>query len=234
MKESKEIFQRMSELNRNNSRIDMHMHTDWTDGKFSMNEMIGRSMENGLAAVAITDHIREDSEYYDDYLDELRQCQLKFRSKIYSGFEAKISGTNGEIDISDDAAYKAEIVIASVHRIPMEDRLVYPRDIEQSKLARIERDLSIAAIKNNGNSRFNVIGHCGGMSIAAYGQFPIEYFEDVINVCREYDVAFEFNYKYHNKYEYNIKNLLIQYNPYVSVGSDAHEIKYIAHRSFVE
>ncbi len=239
MRETSKIFKRMSELNAITSRMDMHMHTTWTDGKASMREMLDRAESNGLTSVAVTDHIRQVSDYYTDYLEELETCRGAYSFALFSGFEAKINSIEGTIDIPTQASNTADIIIASVHRIPLDGTLGYPKDISSDRLALLEKQLCLTAIDNQGKedattSRINVIGHCGGMSISTYGTFPNEYFEDVIKACKKNDVAFEFNYKYHYRFEDEIKALLLQYDPFVSVGSDAHEIEKISNRSFVD
>lgn len=233
MKKTSEIFKRMSTILVDSSRLDMHIHTTWTDGKASMKEMLDRCSLNHLSMAAITDHIRSSSDYYGDYLKEIESHRDKYHFLLYGGFEAKISGSDGRIDIPKEAYDMADIIIASVHRVPYGGRLVYPRDIQQDELAQVEKDLSIAAVSNREGMYPNVLGHCGGMSIAAYGSFPIEYFDEVIRACNECDTAFEFNYKYHEKYEKELKELLKKYDPYVSVGSDAHEVNRVSNRSFV-
>ncbi len=226
-----ELFYKMRDLSQENSRIDMHMHTNWTDGKNTSLEMILKAKQNALSSVAITDHIREKSDYYDDYLKELSKISDQMHFCVQAGFEAKIKDLSGEVDISDDAADKADFVVASVHRLPTENGYKYPKDFSKDDLALLEKNLALAAI-GNGN-KISVMGHCGGMSIATFGAFPIDYFEEVICACKEKEVAFEFNYKYHHDYEIVLKELLYRYNPYVSVGSDAHEVDKIADRSFV-
>ena len=229
MKKNKYIFQRMQEFNSYNSKIDMHMHTDWTDGNNTLLEMVDQAIRNRLNMVAITDHIREQSEYFSDYINEINIIQNDSNIKIYSGFEAKILDMYGNIDISQKALSMADIIIASVHRIPYGGKYHLPKELSYERLADLELKLALSVIKKR---KINVIGHSGGMSISAYGQFPEEYFEKIISECAVNDVAFEFNYKYHQVYEGILRKMLFKYNPYVSVGSDAHEAGKISSRSF--
>ncbi|MCR5591997.1 MAG: PHP domain-containing protein [Lachnospiraceae bacterium] len=234
MRKASDIFLRMSELTPDNSRMDMHMHTTWTDGARCVSEMISTAEENGLLAIAVTDHIRKESDYYPEYLKEISAWRETAGIAVFSGFEAKIMNMDGEIDIPEDAARSADIVIASVHRIPMNGTFVKPRELDYDLLAATERDLALAAIRRSADDgTVNVLGHCGGMTISAYGKFPEDYFEAVIRQCSACGVAFEYNYKYHGKYERQIKELLEKYDPYVSAGSDAHDTEEICDRSFI-
>lgn len=222
---------RMSELDETNSKIDLHTHTVWTDGKNSVDELIKQAEINRLYKIAITDHIRKISKYYLDYLSEINKTKKKYKIKIYCGFEAKILNLEGEIDIPEEAVQKADFVIGSVHRLPYGNEFRLPRDLSYEKLAELEKELSLAAIYCNEN--MDVLGHCGGMSLAVYGKFPEKYFDEIIEACARNDVAFEYNYKYHKDNEELLKNLLYKHDPYVSVGSDAHEVNEISDRRFV-
>ena len=226
-----DLFHRMRDLNIRNSRIDMHMHTTWTDGKDSLENMVVQAEKNGLTEIAITDHIRKSSEYYPGYICAINGICETSHINISIGFEAKVMNKQGDVDILDEAANAADFVIASVHRLPYGDCYKLPRDIPYEELINIERDLALAVISKRHN--ITVLGHCGGMSIVAYKSFPLEYFEEVIKECAKMDVVFEYNYKYHYGFESEIKDMLYKYNPYVSVGSDAHEIGKIADRSFL-
>ena len=68
MRNNSEIFLRMKDFNIYNSRIDMHMHTVWTDGKDTIIDMVKQADINRLTSIAITDHIRKKSDYYPIYL----------------------------------------------------------------------------------------------------------------------------------------------------------------------
>lgn len=230
MKNNSEIFLRMKNLNISNSRIDMHMHTTWTDGEDTLIDMIRQTEKNRLTSIAITDHIRKESDYYLNYLKKIEDIRNNYKVKIYSGFEAKILNLKGGIDIPEEAVEKADFVIASVHRLPYAQTFKHPSELPFNELALLEKNLALVTIKNN--KGISVIGHCGGMSIATYGEFPLAYFQEVIHACTDNGIAFEYNYKYHSEYEEELKKLLIKYNPYVSVGSDAHMRSKISSRSF--
>lgn len=229
MKDNSEVFIKMRDLNAYNSRMDFHTHTYWTDGENTISEMINRAELNGLTRIAITDHIRRESDYYTDYIESIRRNQQYTKVHVYCGFEAKILNSLGDIDIPAMAYDEADIVVASVHRIPWGKNYISPKEITYKELIDIELELALSVINNK---KVNVIGHSGGMSISVYGAFPEEYFERIVSECEKQGVAFEFNYKYHSKYEKVLKELLYKYNPYVSLGSDAHNVDRLSNRSF--
>ena len=230
MQDNKKIFKRMREFDSYNSKIDMHMHTNWTDGKNSLFQMMDQANINKMNMIAITDHIRKESDYFWDYISEINKVKNKYHMRIYSGFEAKILDVYGNIDISNVAVDMADIIVASVHRISYMGKFQLPKEFSFEELAQQELNFSLSAIRNS--KKINVIGHSGGMSISTYGKFPEEYFENIVYECAKNDIAFEFNYKYHQVFEKILKQMLFEYNPYVSVGSDAHEVNKISDRSF--
>lgn len=203
-------------------RMDMHLHTNWTDGENSIEEMICSAQELNLSAIAFTDHIRKESTYYPNYFQEIGSAGKKISMKVFSGYEAKICDFDGNIDVSKEVSEMADIRIASVHRFPVADSFQCANVFSKDEAQNIEKELSINAIKNNTNLSFNVMGHAGGMSISKFGEFPIEYFDEIIKACSKYDVAFEVNYRYHLKYLGQIEEILCKYNPYVTYGTDAH------------
>lgn len=229
---NKMLFKKMSEMTTDNSYIDMHMHTTWTDGKNTLKEMVTQAEKNSLLEIAITDHIRSKSDYFFDYIVEIKKIREEHHINILAGFEAKIKNLDGEVDVPKEALKMADFVIASVHRLPFDNNMFkYPKELNYNELAVLEKKLSLKAIKRGKD--FDVLGHCGGMTIATYGEYPLEYFEEVIQACKEYNIVFEFNYKYHHLYENEIKKLLYKYDPYISVGSDAHDIFKLSKRSFI-
>lgn len=230
MRDNEEIFERMRVLNQDNSKMDLHMHTSWTDGRNTVAEMIKKADLNGLYKIAVTDHIRQESDYYLSYLSSIRENAQDTKMKVYCGFETKILNLLGKIDIPYKAYEEADVIIASVHRIPWRGNYISPREITYTELSEIELELALSVIRNKSA---NVVGHSGGMSISVYGKFPEEYFEKIVIECERQDIAFEFNYKYHSKYRKLLKELLYKYNPYVSVGSDAHNVDEILNRSFL-
>jgi len=204
-------------------QMDMHIHTNWTDGKNSMEEMIFEAEKLNLEEIAFTDHIRTTSSYYDDYVKSIEAVSKITEIKIRTGYEAKICDFFGNIDVAENVAKRAEVRIASVHRFPVENGLKSADTFSKEEAQNIEKELTVNAITNNSGLLFNIIGHCGGMSISKFGEFPEDYFDEIIKLCVEFDIAFEINYRYHTKYLRELNSKLTKYNPYVTFGTDAHK-----------
>lgn len=99
-----------------NMKEDYHVHTNFNDhspSNLSVRNVIKVADQIGLDTIALTEHVRESSEWIPDYLDEIDKAKAnKPRVKIITGFEAKIL-ENGTIDFPEE--YSKYFVIASFH-----------------------------------------------------------------------------------------------------------------------
>lgn len=213
------MFKRFNAIDPHNINFDFHIHTKYTDGKNSMEEMVQKALKLNFKSIAITDHTRESSDYFNDYFNEINLLKNKYKINILNGAEARISDFSGNISYPKQIKKDLDILIASVHRISINDNLFSLNEFSPNIAMEIEKLLSIEAIKK---AECNVLGHCGGMSIHFFDEFPITFFEDIIKTCKKHDVAFEINSRYHKKYYAILFNLLKKHNPYITFGSDAH------------
>jgi DNA polymerase (family 10) len=103
-------------------RGDLHMHTNQTDGKATLDEMIAAAKERGLQYIAITDHSKRVSMANGMTAERLlRQWEQidKLRDKlqgitVLKGVEVDILEAGG-LDIDDETLSHADWVVASVH-----------------------------------------------------------------------------------------------------------------------
>ena len=116
-------------------------------------------------------------------------------------------------------AEDADIAIVSVHRYPMGRRLYNASEFKIEVAQELELELSLAALNKGG---FNVLGHPGGMSLTYFKVFPNSFYEEIILTCKNNDIAFDFNGRYHRREIQVLYPLLRKYNPHVSIGTDAH------------
>jgi putative hydrolase len=205
--------------------MDLHIHSNWTEGENSIEEIVQHAESIGITAIAFTDHVRATSDYFFNYVDEIKTRKKETNIILYIGFETRIKNFKGELDVSADFKQDADIMIASVHRFPFAKEL-FSADLFKIEIAQaIEYELCMCALEQKD---FNVLGHAGGMCLKQFGLFPKKYFESIINLCSKTDIAFEINYKYHKNIFTELFSLLKKYNPFVTFGSDAHNIDSIA------
>jgi DNA polymerase (family 10) len=96
-------------------RGDLHTHTDWSDGKDTLEAMVARAVEKGYEYYAVCDHshrLREERlEQQHEVIDALN-AQVPLT--ILKGMEVNIR-TNAELDVPDEILAELDWVIASVH-----------------------------------------------------------------------------------------------------------------------
>ncbi|MDY0193553.1 MAG: PHP domain-containing protein [Aliarcobacter butzleri] len=216
-----EFFPKFNALNLDLINVDYHLHSTWTDGKNTISEIIENAKRSNLHSIAITDHIRRESNYFYDYKKEINQLNNQNEINIYVGFEAKIADFFGNIDVKKEVVCEADIAIASVHRYPLGSKLYNASEFKREIAQEIELELSLAALKKGG---FNVLGHPGGMSMTYYQEFPSNMYEEIIMECVKNEIAFDLN----GRYQAGVLNILLpllqKYNPYISIGTDSHNI----------
>ncbi len=101
---------------------DLHVHTDWSDGKMTLLEVVEEAQARGLRYVAITDHLRFAQAIPGLSPDDLRRQIAEIHRineslrdfRLLCGVEANI-GKDGSVDVPRDLLPELDLVIASVH-----------------------------------------------------------------------------------------------------------------------
>ena len=107
---------------------DLHVHTDWSDGREPAEVMIAAAKDRGLEYVAITDHSVGrgianglSEERLDLQLSELRQIESRIGGiKVLAGTEMDIRA-DGSLDYPDRVLKNLDWVIGSVHSAMNQD-----------------------------------------------------------------------------------------------------------------
>lgn len=104
-------------------RADLHMHTDATDGKATLEEMVAAARQRGLEYIAITDHSKRVSMANGlnaerllaqwEAIDRINE-ELAGEFHVLKGIECDILEAGG-MDLPDDILAQADWVLASVH-----------------------------------------------------------------------------------------------------------------------
>jgi DNA polymerase (family 10) len=110
-------------------RGDLHMHTTWSDGKYTAEEMVEAARKRGYKYVAITDHSKSlgvagglSDEDLMKHTEECRALDAKYSDiRVLAGTEADIR-QDGAIDYPDELLAKLDFVVASVHSGFNQDR----------------------------------------------------------------------------------------------------------------
>ncbi len=97
-------------------RGDLHMHTTWSDGRLSVEEMALAAKARGLTYVAICDHSpRLRDGRLEQQAAEIAEVSARIpRLRVLSGVEVDIRG-DGSLDMSDEQLAERDWVVASIH-----------------------------------------------------------------------------------------------------------------------
>ncbi|WP_026925987.1 PHP domain-containing protein [Granulicoccus phenolivorans] len=169
-------------------RGELHMHSTWSDGGSSLEEMAVTAAGLGLEYAAITDHsprlkvarglsaarLREQVAYVDDL-----NAALGDSFRLLRGIEVDILD-DGALDQAADLLAELEVVVASVH----------------SKLRMDSESMTHRMVGAIANPRVNVLGHCTGRLVEGErGTRPQSVFDAsvVFEACRQFEVAVEIN-----------------------------------------
>lgn len=166
-----------------NLRGDLHMHTDVTDGRASLDDMVEGAKKRGYGYIAITDHSKRVTMAKGLDADRLRQHwksieRLASKTKgltILKGVEVDIL-EDGRMDLPDDVLNEADWVVASIH---------YGQKQPKERLT--QRLLS--AIRNR---YVHAIGHPTGRLIGKRKGYPVD-FETVFKAASDHGCFMELN-----------------------------------------
>ena len=204
-------------------RGDLHAHTDWSDGRHSIKEMIEAAKAFGHEYVAITDH-SESSRVANGLTPERLLEQIKHIREanaaiggieVLAGSEVDIR-MNGRLDFSDEILKQLDIVIASVHS-----------GFTMSKSAMTKR--VVRAIEN---PYVTIIGHPTGRLLGQRPGYPID-LDEVISAAAANDVVLEINASPSRlDLEPCIARRARRNGVLLAINTDAHSTKQIEHIRF--
>ena len=163
-------------------RGDLHLHSDWSDGKFPLEEMVAAVAAMGYDYMALTDHSQGlgvanglTPDRLARQIEILRNLQSRYDMTILCGSEVDIRA-DGAMDFPDDVLGMLDWVIASVHNAMSQDRETMTR--------RITRAME--------NPHVTVIGHASTRLLGR--RDPVEFdIEALLQTARETGTAMEIN-----------------------------------------
>lgn len=166
-------------------RGDLHSHTEASDGKTPIQEMVLAAMELGHEYLAITDHSPRLTVANGLSASRLRAQLEQVRAlngavapfRVLTGIEVDILDDGG-LDQDPDLLDQLDVVVASVH----------------SKLRMESGPMTRRMIAAVSNPRTDVLGHCTGRQIKGKSRPQSEFdARAVFDACAEHGVAVEIN-----------------------------------------
>lgn len=164
-------------------RGDLHLHTNWSDGVSSIEDMAQRAREKGYSYIAITDHSVSlkiaKGLSQERLLAQFEKIQVLNEQLddfyILTGVEVDIL-SDGSLDYVDEVLAQADVVVASVHSGFKQDRDKITRRV-------------LAAIENE---HVDIIGHPTGRLLGHREPYAIDVGE-VIEAAARHQKILEIN-----------------------------------------
>ncbi len=166
---------------------DLHMHTSWSDGKYTVEEMVEAARGHGYKYVAITDHSKSlgvagglSDEDLARHTEECRSLNAKYADiRILAGTEVDIR-QDGSLDYRDELLSKLDFVVASVHSGFKQDR----------------RTLTTRVVRAMQNPFVRVIGHPTGRLLGDRDPYELD-FDEIMREAARTGTCLEVNANFH-------------------------------------
>lgn len=162
---------------------DLHMHTTWSDGAYTIREMVDACREKGYSYIAITDHSQYLKVANGLTPERLRAQRTEIHSlneeyddiTILAGVEMDIL-PDGTLDYDDELLGEMDLVIASIH-----SSFSQPREVIMNRLK--------AALENH---HVDIIAHPTGRVIGRRKGYDVDV-DMLIELAKDTDTALELN-----------------------------------------
>jgi len=199
---------------------DLHLHTNWSDGLHSIEQMRDMAINLSYNYIAITDHSQSLKPSGMSELDTLMQIK-KIREinknspiPILSGIEVDILA-DGTLDLPDSILKEFDIVIASIHSYFNQPPFIL--------MDRIEKALS--------NKYVNILAHPTGRLLGRPGKPTVIRkemeldFDNLLKLCKNYNVALEINC-FPERFDLSLEKTIkaVSNGVRISIGTDSHSM----------
>lgn len=129
------------------------MHTNYSDGRNSLREMVEKAEELGHEYILVTDHGQSleiangvDEEALEEQREEIEELNHEFEAEILRGVEANI--TDEGLDISKEKLKELDLVVAALH-----DKIESPTERVVEVLKNYPVDIFAHPLNRKVNSR---------------------------------------------------------------------------------
>jgi len=192
---------------------DLQMHTKWSDGANTIEEMVQEAKKLGHKFIAITDHVGSlkiaggmDEEDVKEQAKEIEKLRKKYDDiYIFHGVEANIM-KDGNLDVSNNLLKEVDLVLASVH----------------SAFRMDEKEMTKRVIKAIEHEYVDIIAHPTCRIIQKREPIKLD-IEKVFEAAKENEVIMEIN-AYPDRLDLNDihTKMAIEMGIKISIGTDAH------------
>jgi DNA polymerase (family 10) len=205
----------------NDLRGDLHAHTDWSDGRHTLQDMVAAAKAEGLEYFAITDHSVSstvanglDREELLEQVARVRELDAEVEGiTVLAGSEVDIR-RYGDLDYPDEVLEQLDIIVASVH----------------SHFALSEAEMTQRIVRAIENPLVNIIGHPTGRLLGRRAMYPLN-LEEIIEAAAENKTVLEINGSPSRlDLDPEFVRMAKKAGVLLAVNTDAHAIRQLAHR----
>lgn len=208
------------------SKIDLHLHSTFSDGHNTPKEIIEFAIANNYEEIAIVDHVRRTTDWIDKFASEMQYLKRVYgnRIKLSSGIEAKVVNLEGDVDARPEFFAKIDLVLGAFHRIPKgQDEYLSELEITMDRNQALEFWFT-GFMKLLANNNVHIIAH----PTAILKRYSIAISTDMKKIIAKraayYGKLIEVNSKYQVPDE-EFLNILRENSVKLSFGSDSHSIE---------
>jgi len=206
-------------------KINLHIHSTYSDGKNTIDQIVKKAIDYELRYIAITDHFTNSWKAkvipnlnsivkIDNYLEDLSEQQYYLKQKntdlrLLKGIEIDISSSENYI-LSLINPYKFDILLFEYLENPEGIAFIKNVILNWKKLYKSERKFPILGLAHFDPSFF------------IYGSLNI-----LISFLKEFNIYFEFNSSYPQYYSVKFQDFFIELgknNIMVAIGCDSHNL----------
>jgi len=194
---------------------DLHIHSKWSDGTASIEEISKAAEKRGYQYIAICDHTKSlkithglDESRLIKQIEEIDRLNEKMKGfRILKGTEVDIL-SDGRLDISDKVLERLDIVVAAIHSGFKQDR--------QKMTKRIIKALE--------NPYVHILAHPSGRLLGSREPYEVD-MDEIMRVAKKYGKALEIN-AYFERLDLNdiYCRKAKEMGVLVAIGTDAHHI----------
>jgi DNA polymerase (family 10) len=163
-------------------RGDLHAHTDWSDGRHSLERLVAAAESRGYEYIIVSDHSRSLTIAGGLGVDELRAqraairaLQRRFRIRILAGTECDILA-DGTLDFPDDVLAELDVVLGAVH----------------SRFTQSRAEMTARLVRALGHPCMHVLAHPTGRRLGSREPYDVD-LEAVLVAARDHGKAVEIN-----------------------------------------
>lgn len=204
-------------------REDFHCHTNFSHAENSAEEMVRTAILLGLKTIAITEHVRTDTPWFNEYFDKIGRLKAKFSReiKVLCGIEAKAINQSGDLDALDVWCEKVDLTLGSIHSIPRANGGYYePTEISFEPIRQAWQQTLSGLFAN---PKVKIIAH-PFYELDKYGLSIDQDAEELLfSLAARSDKIIEINLK-HKLLNQNLIERLSFAGVKMVIGSDAHSV----------